>query len=203
LSEIKLTKTELRLQQKRLLQLELYLPTLELKKALLQAEVQEIAQEILKLKGEWRKAWEIVEGESLLFSEDLSLSLADFLKIDQLVNRYENIAGVEVPYFEDLLFKEADYHLFDTPVWLDVTLEHLRGLLKEAMKIKVAHERKKALEKELREVSIRVNLFQKILIPRARANIKKIKVFLSDQLLAAVAQTKVAKTKIEAKKNAH
>ena len=40
------------------------------------------------------------------------------------------------------------------------------------------------------------NLFEKILIPRAKANIKKIKVFLGDQLLAAVSQAKVAKTKV-------
>ena len=46
-------------------------------------------------------------------------------------------------------------------------------------------------------MSIRVNLFEKILIPRALRNIKKIKVFLGDQQLAAVSQAKVAKAKIE------
>ena len=64
------------------------------------------------------------------------------------------------------------------------------------MKIDIAHEKKKALEDEFREVSIRVNLFEKILIPRALRNIKKIKVFLGDQQLAAVSQAKVAKRKI-------
>jgi V/A-type H+-transporting ATPase subunit D len=63
--------------------------------------------------------------------------------------------------------------------------------------ISIAEEKKIALEKELREVSIRVNLFEKILIPRCEENIKKIKIFLGDQLLAAVSQAKVAKTKIE------
>ena len=61
-------------------------------------------------------------------------------------------------------------------------------------------EKKAALDKELREVSIRVNLFEKVLIPRSEANIKKIKVFLGDMELAAVSQAKVAKTKIEAGK---
>ncbi|HEY5259666.1 MAG TPA: V-type ATP synthase subunit D, partial [Rhabdochlamydiaceae bacterium] len=50
--------------------------------------------------------------------------------------------------------------------------------------------------KELRDVSIRVNLFEKILIPRAQGNIRKIKIFLGDQQLAAVCQAKVAKQKI-------
>lgn len=51
------------------------------------------------------------------------------------------------------------------------------------------------------EVSIRLNLFEKILIPRTKKNIKKIEVFLGDQELAAVAQAKVAKSKILKKKS--
>ena len=71
----------------------------------------------------------------------------------------------------------------------------LRTFSRSAIRSKVmkAAEKKAALEKELREVSIRVNLFEKILIPRALSNIKKIKVFLGDQQLAAVSQAKVAK----------
>ena len=57
-------------------------------------------------------------------------------------------------------------------------------------------EKKRLLEQELREVSIRVNLFEKIMIPRTLQNIKKIKVFLGDQQLAAISQAKVAKRKI-------
>ena len=67
-------------------------------------------------------------------------------------------------------------------------------------KIHVAEEKKHALEKDLRDVSIRVNLFEKVLIPSSEQNIKKIKVFLGDQALAAVAQAKVAKQKILAKR---
>jgi V/A-type H+-transporting ATPase subunit D len=45
-----------------------------------------------------------------------------------------------------------------------------------------------------------VNLFEKVMIPQAMENIKRIAVFLQDQQLAAVARAKVAKSKIEAKK---
>jgi len=51
------------------------------------------------------------------------------------------------------------------------------------------------------DVAIRVNLFEKILIPRASKNIKKIKVFLGDQQLTAVSQAKAAKAKIEDNKS--
>ena len=46
MAQIKLTKTELRLQQLKLAQLLKYLPTLQLKKAMLQAEVNFTQQEI-------------------------------------------------------------------------------------------------------------------------------------------------------------
>ena len=75
-------------------------------------------------------------------------------------------------------------------------MEEVKILVVAKKKIEVVEEKKKILEKELREVSIRVNLFEKILIPRTQGNIKKIKVFLGDQELASVAQAKVAKGKI-------
>ncbi|MCB1081179.1 MAG: V-type ATP synthase subunit D, partial [Chlamydiia bacterium] len=89
---------------------------------------------------------------------------------------------------------------FDTPLWVDSGMEKLRELVIAKAKVSVVEEKKKILEKELREVSIRVNLFEKILIPRTQGNIKKIRVFLGDQELSSVAQAKVAKAKILKKK---
>jgi V/A-type H+/Na+-transporting ATPase subunit D len=113
---------------------------------------------------------------------------------------YENIAGVEVPYFHGVTFQQIDYDLFETPPWVDSVVAGLQGVSEAHVKVEIAREKKIALENELRQVSIRVNLFEKILIPRAQGNIKKIKVFLSDQQLAAVSRAKVAKTKILEKK---
>ncbi|MDN3507967.1 MAG: V-type ATP synthase subunit D, partial [Simkaniaceae bacterium] len=89
---------------------------------------------------------------------------------------------------------------FDTPLWFDDVKRQLRAFKTGEEKVAVAKARKEALEAELRDVSIRVNLFEKIIIPRTQANIKKIKVFLGDQQLAAVAQAKIAKRKIAAKR---
>ena len=46
MAEVKLTKNELRGQQVRLTQLRKYLPTLQLKKAMLQSEVNEVKNKI-------------------------------------------------------------------------------------------------------------------------------------------------------------
>lgn len=202
MAEIKLTKNELRAQQNKLAQLQKYLPTLQLKKAMLQAEVHNARIEIAQCEEQYSRTHAHVQEYSALLSEKTSIEPTSVLKIVEVKKRYENIAGTEVPYFEGLVFEEAPYSLFDTPAWFDGVIAGLKGLAEAWAKIKIAQEKKDALEKELREVSIRVNLFEKILIPRALDNIKKIKVFLGDQQLAAVSQAKVAKRKIEDHKEA-
>lgn len=199
MAEIKLTKTELRSQQGRLQQLLKYLPTLQLKKALLQAEVAEVRQEIAALQNERVPIQQKVDVSAPLLSQHLSYDISRFTRVQEVKKRVENIAGTDVPIFETCTFAPLTYDLFDTPIWFEGVISELRHLVESSAKIAVARERLRAIEHELREVSIRVNLFEKILIPRAQRNIKKIKIFLGDQSLAAVAQAKVAKAKILAK----
>jgi V/A-type H+/Na+-transporting ATPase subunit D len=193
---LKLTKNELRSQQTRLSQFQRYLPTLQLKKAMLQFEVSLVLLEIEKLQEEFNAIWARVEIFSPFLVEKVSVNLVLYANILHVKKHYENIAGVEIPIFDKIVFREPEYFLFDTPVWTERATEILRDLVIAREKISIAQEKKRALEKELREVSIRVNLFEKVLIPRAQDNIKKIRIFLGDQQLSAVAQAKVAKRKI-------
>ncbi len=200
MAEVKLTKNELRSQQVKLAQLEKYLPTLQLKKAMLQSEVNDVRGEITDLEDGFHEKRLTVSSEGSLLSEKIGLSLQQAAEVKSIDKRYENIAGVDVPIFEGVSFKPFEYPLFSTPAWLDGAVLHLRAMVKARAEVMVAEEKLEALEKELREVSIRVNLFEKNLIPRSQHNIKRIKVFLGDQELAAVGQAKVAKTKIEQRK---
>lgn len=202
MAEVKLTKNELRDQQTRLQQLEKYLPTLQLKKAMLQAEVHDTRLEIEKIEHERDVQLESVEEFSGLLASKMSVNPLDAAKVKQVKKHYENIAGVEVPFYEGIEFEPFTYSLFETAPWLDAAVIGLRRLAELREHISVTQEKKQALEKEFREVSIRVNLFEKILIPRAIENIRTIKVFLGDQQLAAVSRAKVAKNKIEEAKEA-
>lgn len=200
MSSVKLTKNELRTQQTRLSQFQKYLPTLQLKKAMLQFEVSLAILEISRLKEQFSAIRQNVESFSPLLLEKVDCDLIHYVDILHVKKHYENIAGVEIPLFEKVVFREPDYFLFDSPVWTERATEILREFIIAREKINIAEEKKRALEKELRDVSIRVNLFEKILIPRSLENIKKIRVFLGDQQLAAVAQAKVAKRKIALRK---
>jgi len=200
MAQIKLTKMELRDQQYKLKQLQKYLPTLQLKKAMLQTEVNNAVYEIEELTQTYHEKMKACESfQSLLTDPDAGIiDLA--AEVEEVEKRFENIAGAEIPFFEKVIFRSLEYSLFETPLWVDAAMEKIQDLVIAKEKIEVVKEKKQILEKELREVSIRVNLFEKILIPRTQGHIKKIKVFLGDQELASVAQAKVAKGKIEKRK---
>ncbi len=196
MAQLKLTKTELRVQQIKLTQLKKYLPTLQLKKALLQIEVFNAETEIEALLKEFAALETHAAYYSRLFTDRGAGELFSSVKIFDVEKTFENIAGVDIPIFEKVIFEEERYALFDTPLWLEAAIDGVKKLLICREKIKIAREKKSALEKELREVSIRVNLFEKVMIPRAQDNIKRIKIFLGDQQLAAVSQAKMSKKKI-------
>ncbi|MDB6081955.1 MAG: ntpD [Chlamydiia bacterium] len=197
MAEIKLTKNELRMQQNKLNQLLRYLPTLQLKKALLQAQVNDARVELHRLDELLNAKKLAVDEYASLFAQKLSINVYEYAHFKEIKKHYENIAGCDVPVFDSVTYQDLNYDLFDTPIWLEGALLGLRELSQIQAQALIEEEKKRALEKELREVSIRVNLFEKILIPRCNENIKTIKVFLGDQQLAAVAQAKVAKAKIE------
>lgn len=196
MAEVKFTKTELRSQQYRLGQLQKYLPTLQLKKALLQLEVQQASAELEEAYAKMQAEEEKLLHYAQLFTEKEAHPLFAATVVLKVEKRFENIAGVEIPLLERVLFASKDYSLFDTPVWMESASLDLERLIGTREAIKLIREKKLLLSKELREVTLRVNLFEKNLIPRTVENISRIRIFLSDQMLAAVAQAKVSKRKI-------
>lgn len=200
MAELKFTKQELRQQQIRLTQLQRYLPTLQLRKALLQAEVFAARTQSEALRLSCDQQWEKLSRSAPLMTLDPTISLADAARIDSLEKGSENIAGVELPIMKDVTFLPFEYDLYDSPPWLDSLVEELRSFRALKAKASIAEERISILNRELKQVYIRVNLFEKVLIPRCVKNIKAIRIFLGDLQLSAVSQAKIAKMKILAKK---
>jgi V/A-type H+/Na+-transporting ATPase subunit D len=193
---LKLTKNALRQEQHRLTLLNKYLPTLQLKKAMLQTVVAEARNEEERFSQEFQALKAKSDTFSSVLTDPISFSIQEAVKLKEVKKRYENIAGIDIPFLEFCEFHPFGYAFFDTPAWVDAAVTFLKKLKVAEIKIEIALEKIQALENELRDVSIRVNLFEKVLIPRARAAIKKIGVFLADQLLAGVSRAKVAKSKI-------
>ncbi len=202
MAEIKLNKTELKIQKNLLAQLTKYLPTLQLKKQQLQAEVDRITAAKEALDRELNEKHEKLKKWAVLFSQKLTFNLFEALQIEKVETESENIAGVDIPKFKSIKFKEFKRLYYARPVWLDKGIEELKNLISLREQRTVAYKRISLLEEELRQTTIKVNLFEKRLVPQCKENIRRIKIFLGDQEIAAICNAKIAKDKLNAKKQA-
>ncbi|MDO4383870.1 MAG: V-type ATP synthase subunit D [Eubacteriales bacterium] len=197
---IKLTKNEQKVQKDLLKQYQRYLPTLQLKKQQLQqvimatrAELEQKEAERVQMIGNLDD-WVAVFAENAIFDEDKSIDT--LVQPETVICRDENIAGVTVPKFEELKFKDVEYDVDDYPLWVDTALVKLREIARLDALVSTLRKQEALLEKELRSTSQRVNLFEKVKIPEAKENIRVIGVYLGDQQTAAVVRGKISKKKL-------
>jgi V/A-type H+-transporting ATPase subunit D len=193
MAKIRLTKNELKKQKDSLKRYKRYLPTLMLKKQQLQGEIRLTDLRLKELHSarenldESFKTWIGVFAETGFFTKDI-------LKITSLRTDIGNVAGVAIPIFKGADFEIARYDLVHTPLWLDTAVENMKQSLLLELEAEIVEEQRKRLDRELRTTTQRVNLFEKIKIPEAADNIKKIQVYLGDQQTAAVVRGKIAKS---------
>ena len=197
---IKLTKTEEKVQKDRLKQYQRYLPTLQLKKQQLQMVIMQTRAELEQKEAERGQMigdlddWVAVFAENNIFDEEKKLD--NLVEPDTVISKKENIAGVTVPKFVELTFKDISYDIDDYPLWVDTALIKLREIARLDALVSTLRKQEELLEKELRATSQRVNLFEKVKIPEAKENIRKIGVYLGDQQTAAVVRGKISKKKL-------
>lgn len=198
---VKLTKNELKTQKDQLKQFQRYLPTLQLKKQQLQLVIRQIYAD-LDQKSRQREEmignlddWVAVFAENKCFDQDLKLE--NVVLPDKVVYTNDNIAGVQIPIFKELTFKEIDYNVDNYPLWVDTALFKLREIARLDALVKTLKIQVQLLETELRTTSQRVNLFEKVKIPEAKENIRVIGIYLGDQQTSAVVRGKIAKKKLQ------
>jgi len=197
---IKLTKNEQKVQKDNLKQFQRYLPTLQLKKQQLQSVIMKVRADLEAKEAERERVigdlddWVAVFAENSIFDEDKKLD--QLVQPDVVICNDINIAGVTLPDFQELKFKEITYNVDDYPLWVDVALVKLREIARLDALVSTLRKQKDLLEAELRSTSQRVNLFEKVKIPEAKENIRVIGVFLGDQQTAAVVRGKISKKKL-------
>jgi V/A-type H+-transporting ATPase subunit D len=193
--KIKLTQGELKRQRDTLRQYERYLPTLQLKKQLLQLEIVYQHSALMKKKNSLTEKKKSAENWLGLLVEAPQISQWLIPKKINTLNK--NVAGVDVPVFEHVDFEPAVYDLFLMPLWVDAGLEILRDMVSLQEEIRVIEQGISVLKHELRITTQRVNLFEKVKIPGAKEAIRRIKIYIGDQMTNAVGRSKIAKNKIE------
>jgi len=200
MAKIKHTKNELKAQREALARYERFLPTLELKKSQLVTEIRHLSLAIEQVEEEIRKVTEQVFTWVDVMAEEVDLKA--WLKIKEIHTDEGNIAGIEIRIFRQVEFEDVPYDFFTTPLWVDRALSILKEQIARRIKIKILQEQIEVLQQELRITIQRINLFEKVKIPETRENIRIIQIFLGDAQTAEVVRGKIAKSKIQSKREA-
>lgn len=196
---VKLTKNDLKKQKDQLRQFQRYLPTLQLKKQQLQTVIMRSVSQLEEIETQFFAMvdgldnWVAVFAENALFEEENKIER--LIVPEKIVCIRENIAGVSVPVFKELTFRDIVYDVGDYPLWADEAVVRLREISRCDALIKTLRNQIELLNRELRLTSQRVNLFEKVKIPQAKENIRKIEIYLGDQQTSAVVRGKIAKKK--------
>jgi len=193
-AKVKLTKQELKRCKDELKRFKRYLPMLELKKTQLTVELRRIRSEAETTRVRLDALTAATTSWIGLLNDDPSVG--DFIQIESISRGTGNIAGVDIPVFEGVTFADLRYDLFEKPLWFDRAIRAIKELFVLQSTIVVLEEQETLIAEELRVTSQRVNLFEKVMIPQTKHNIRNIQLFLGDQQTAAVVRGKISKKKL-------
>ncbi len=193
--KIKKTRPELLKQRQQLNRFERFLPTLTLKKQQIQSEILRVRSEVRKLDEKMAEIIAHSEEWLLLFSESMPGPVTRFVKVKNIQRGFRNVAGIDLPVVSSVEYEISDFSRLSTPPWLDAGLEFVKSLMELREQVKILHEQEALLQQELRKVTQRVNLFEKVMIPNSKNNIKLIRIALAEEQTSAVCRSKIAKGK--------
>ena len=188
-----LNKTSLKHQRDQLTMFERFLPSLDLKRQQLIADFQRSKRTLSETEQEIER---LLNSQQALFSllGASEQELEGLVSLEKLTVREENLLGVRLPVLEDIRFHVKAYSMLAKPFWVDFLVEELRRDIEQ--------QRVDRLNEAVRRITQRVNLFEKVLIPQAKKDIQRIKVYLADTERAAVVRSKIAKAKQQRSKAA-
>ena len=196
--KVKLTKTALKQERDSLKQFQRFLPTLQLKKQQLQLEMRTCLERIESNEEREAQTKEALSGWLILFGTDsVPARISEILKVREIISGIQNIAGVNVPVFERVDYEGSGTDLYHDDPWLDDAVEAVKNIISIRAERDVIRQQYDLIEAELRVTTQRVNLFEKVMIPECKENIRKIQIYIGDQNTAAVARSKIAKKKLQ------
>jgi len=198
MAKIKYTKNELKKQKDNLKRFTRYLPTLELKKQQLLVEIRQIQNKVEELNNEIKSTDDQVSKWADVFAEDIDLH--EFFDVKSVNTSEGNIAGIDIPLFDNVDFEDKEFDFYRVPLWVDKAIDVTKSQIERKAELDVAAEQERIIREELRVTIQRIKLFEEVKIPETKENIRVIQIFQGDQQTAEVVRGKIAKAKIEKKK---
>jgi len=191
----KLNKSELTRMKREIKVYKQFLPVLKLKQEQLQIESLKIKREYRKLKEFFSSVQQKNEGLISVLSDEKVTYVHSYCKIFHISLTSKSVAGVNVPKLNSIEFTTAPLYYFAFPVWFTKNIRILRDFVSLKIKLNILLKQLSLISKELKKATQQVNLFEKVLIPECEYAIKRIKIALADEQVAAVGRGKIAKKK--------
>jgi V/A-type H+-transporting ATPase subunit D len=169
-----------------------FLPSLDLKRRQLLAEQEKARRELQELTHREEALRPMVEKQVPMLGYT-HVDVRGIVRVSKTDVVEENVMGIRLPKLGGLEIKVSEYPFLGKPHWVDRVVQ----LLKQAMEIRinrrVMERRLELLASAAKVISQRVNLFEKVLIPKTEADVKRIRVYLSDSERASIVRAKIAK----------
>jgi V/A-type H+-transporting ATPase subunit D len=194
MAKLALNKSTLNHENQRLKSFRQFVPALDLKRKQILAARMKSRRELEQLQQDERQIG-VQVAEQLPMLANTRLDLNSLIRIERVEQRVDNLVGIELPRVEAVRLDRAQYSRLAMPQWVDRAVELLGQMLELKVRQQVEQVRLERLEAALQKTTQRLNLFDKVLIPRAESNIRRIRIALSDAERAGVVRAKIAKGK--------
>ena len=173
---------------------ERFLPSLDLKKQQLTAESKKTDLELTAAEQGAGMASRSLSGLLPILGA-ATMKLSGLVRIIRVDVGEEDVLGVRLPVLRAVEFHTDEYSTLATPFWIDNLVRCIKEVAAYRIRLHVYRERAARMREAVRRITQRVNLFEKVLIPNARRDIARIRIFLDDIERAAVVTSKIAKAK--------
>ena len=194
MARIPLSKSQLTREKDNMASYRRYLPALDLKRQQLMAERNRERARLAELEARLAAmAGEV--GAELPMLADRRVGLDGLVRLGAVKLGSQNVAGVRLPTVEEVEVLRAPYGRMVRPHWVDTAADRLAEAIRLRVEARVLERRVKLLDAAVVTITQRTNLFDKVLIPQATENIRRIMVYLGDAERAAVVRAKIAKGK--------
>lgn len=194
MARLQLSKSALSHETRQLVTFRRFLPSLDLKRRQLMAERAKARKRLAATRDEI-EAMQRHVGDAVPMLANHNIDLTGLAKVTKVELETENIVGSKLPHLKAVEIEVHPYSYLGKPHWVDRVVEDLKHMVELRLRRQVEERRLALIEEGVKKVTQRVNLFDKVLIPRAEENIKRIKIFLGDSERAAVINSKLAKAK--------
>ncbi|GGB99604.1 ATP synthase subunit D [Marinobacterium zhoushanense] len=194
MAKLALNKSSLHRESRRLKAFRQFVPALDLKRKQILAARQQsrrlIAEQQRELAGISAQV-----GEQLPMLAQSGLDLHELVQVVGVSVEQVNLVGIKLPLLQRIDIDRHQHSRLALPAWVDRALDLAERRLQLELALQVEQERLARLEAALRKTTQRLNLFDKVLIPRAERHIRRIRIALSDAERAGVVRAKIAKGK--------